>query len=109
ENVSTRLSGDERIKFMANIQPVFQNPFEAFNPLKRVDRYLQSTAKRFLGFDKPAQIDEAVDASLVKVGLSLGEVRGRFPHELSGGQLQRVAIARALIPNPPLLIADEPV
>jgi peptide/nickel transport system ATP-binding protein len=28
---------------------------------------------------------------------------------LSGGQLQRVAIARALIPNPPLLITDEPV
>ena len=50
-----------------------------------------------------------MDAALVKVGLSLAEVRGRFPHELSGGQLQRVAIARALIPNPPLLITDEPV
>jgi ABC-type oligopeptide transport system ATPase subunit len=50
-----------------------------------------------------------MDEALVKVGLSLAEVRGRFAHELSGGQLQRVAIARALIPNPPLLIADEPV
>src|SRR5258706_12676575 len=48
-------------------------------------------------------------ASLQKVGLSLAEVRGRFPHELSGGQLQRVAIARALISNPALLVADEPV
>ncbi len=25
---------------MAKVQPVFQNPFEAFNPLKKVDRYL---------------------------------------------------------------------
>ena len=98
-----------RLAFMANVQPVFQNPFEAFNPLKQVDRYLSSTARRFLGVRDAAAVDAAMDGALQKVGLSLAEVRGRFPHELSGGQLQRVAIARALIPNPPLLIADEPV
>jgi peptide/nickel transport system ATP-binding protein len=99
----------ERLAFMANVQPVFQNPFEAFNPLKRVDRYLESTARRFLKVRDTASVEAAMDGALQKVGLSLTEVRGRFPHELSGGQLQRVAIARALIPNPPLLIADEPV
>jgi len=103
------LSGAERLKFMASVQPVFQNPFEAFNPLKKVDRYLESTARRFLGLRDKAAIGKAMDEALQKVGLSLAEVAGRFPHELSGGQLQRVAIARALIPNPRLLIADEPV
>jgi len=99
----------ERLSFMAKVQPVFQNPFEAFNPLKPVERYLRSTARRFGGLRSGTDIDAAMDQALQKVGLSLAEVRGRFPHELSGGQLQRAAIARALIPEPALLIADEPV
>ncbi len=99
----------ERLAFMAKVQPVFQNPFEAFNPLKQVDRYLASTARQFLGLRDRTAIEASMDGALQKVGLSLVEIRGRYPHELSGGQLQRVAIARALIPNPPLLIADEPV
>lgn len=33
---------------------------------------------------------------------------GRFPHQLSGGQMQRVAIARALVGSPVVLLADEP-
>jgi peptide/nickel transport system ATP-binding protein len=91
---------------MRHVQPIFQNPFEAFNPLKRVDRYLLMTARRFAAGDDPAG---SADRALRQVGLSLSEVHGRFPHELSGGQLQRIAIARALIPAPNLIVADEPV
>lgn len=109
EMVDRHAGREARLKFMSNVQPVFQNPFEAFNPLKKIERYLESTARRFLNTKDTAVIDKAMDEALQKVGLSLKEVRGRFPHEMSGGQLQRCAIARALIPNPPLLIADEPV
>jgi peptide/nickel transport system ATP-binding protein len=94
---------------MKKVQPIFQNPFEAFNPMKRVDRYLIATARRMTGLSGEAAIASAADDALKSVGLSLAEIRGRFPHELSGGQLQRVAIARALISRPALLVADEPV
>jgi peptide/nickel transport system ATP-binding protein len=98
-----------RLAFMKQVQPIFQNPFEAFNPMKRVDRYLFVTARRMAGLLGDTAIAEATDRALKSVGLSLAEIRGRFPHELSGGQLQRVAIARALISKPALLVADEPV
>ncbi len=95
--------------FMRRVQPIFQNPFEAFNPLKQVDRYLYMTAQRFTDARRIPEIEARTDEALARVGLSLAEVKGRFPHELSGGQLQRTAIARALIPGPALLVADEPV
>ncbi len=98
-----------RRAFMAKVQPIFQNPFEAFNPLKQVERYLFMTARRFGGADTATAEEADADRALRQVGLSLAEVKGRFPHELSGGQLQRVAIARALLSRPKLIVADEPV
>lgn len=95
--------------YMRDVQPIFQNPFETFNPLNRVDEFLIETAKNYFPGEGKEETKARAEKALNAVGLSLAEVGGRYPHELSGGQLQRASIARAIIPSPKILVADEPV
>lgn len=96
-------------QFKLDVQPIFQNPFEAFSARKTVDTYLFNTALR-LGICKNNQEASGhIDKTLQSVGLSLATVKGKYPNQFSGGELQRISIARALITRPKLIVADEPV
>ena len=53
-----------------------------------------------------AEIQETVNATIAKVGLS--HATTRFPGELSGGMQKRVGFARATILKPRILLYDDP-
>lgn len=94
--------------FLGLVQPIFQNPFEAFSRYRPVDAYLHETARRVAGLDEDAA-EAAVADALNSVGLNHDEIRGKYTGQFSGGELQRISVARALIPQPKLIVADEPV
>ncbi len=97
-----------RKDFLRSIQPIFQNPFEAFSRYRNVDAYLHETAVRVAGYEA-AEARGAVARALTAVGLDYGDVAGKYTNQFSGGELQRISVARALIPQPSLIVADEPV
>lgn len=103
----TTFNKDEVFQFRKKVQMIFQDPYSAMNPMKKI--YTEMEEPLLIhGYKDRAEREAIMEEALKLVNIPV-DYLFKYPHEFSGGQRQRVCIARAMEINPKVLVCDEAV
>ncbi len=87
---------------------VSQSAAASFNPAKKLMEQIIESALEH-GVANKAEAEQRAIRLFEELSLPEPETIGnRYPHQVSGGQLQRAMTVMALVPEPDLIIFDEP-
>lgn len=103
------MTTQQRRQYRKEVQAVFQDPYEVYNPFFRVSHIFDMVMRHFDLSHNARETRERIEEAMNVVGLRGEEILEKYPHQLSGGQRQRIMVARACMLHPRLIIADEPV
>ncbi len=105
----SQLDRKQRLTYRQEVQAIFQDPYDVFNPFFRIQHTFNLVMRHFALAQDKLERRELIEDALNVVGLRGDEILEKYPHQLSGGQRQRVMVARAYLLRPRLIVADEPV
>ncbi len=108
EDIQNTHVNERGAKLVANLQMIFQNPFDTLNPSQTIGFQIRRVLQKF-GIGKNSTEREDMMLNLLDRVKLPREFARRKPRQLSGGQKQRIGIARAFAGKPSMVIADEPV